>query len=573
MEASPAKVIQYFNGEKQNLIPLFQRPYSWKRANWQTLWDDILVQYDSDDKSAHFMGTIVSVPARSVPVGVSKYLIIDGQQRLTTVSILLAALRDTLDKNSSDRIHEVYLTNRFRDPEDTLKFVPTQADRDRYRSIVLDRIEPDDSSLLADAYHFFRQQLQSGSDPNGDPINAAKVLATVEHALQVVMINLGDEDDPYLIFESLNFKGQPLTQADLVRNYILMRFRHSMSVGGEQERIYQKYWAPMEARLGENLTEFLRHYAMKDGENIYQRGIYSATKGKLKNMSTAEEVEAEVRRMTDFSGMYASILDPQIEGAPEIRKRLENLKDLDVGTSYPLLLRFLEARRSGVLDVVELERCLGLIESFVVRRAVCVVPTNALNKLFLQWARQFPSGNYATWLHRSMSAGAGGRRFPTNAEFSESFCNSSQYGRGSTRFVLCRLEESFAHKEPVDLSNATIEHIMPQTITDTWVDELGNDAKGVHARLLDTFGNLTLTGYNAELGNLPFSDKKAKLENTHIELNREILAEIHWREAEILARADRMLGIAIDLWPGPLSSEEQERVRESIASANSHQTA
>lgn len=361
MEASPAKVIQYFNGEKQNLIPLFQRPYSWKRENWKTLWDDMLVQYDSDEKSAHFMGTIVSVPARSVPVGVSKYLIIDGQQRLTTVSILLAALRDSTDQNTSERIQGVYLTNRYRDPEDTLKFVPTQTDREKFTAIVMDRNQVNDGSLLAEAYAYFREQLKTGLDPNGDPIDPAKVLVTLEHALQVVMINLGDEDDPYLIFESLNFKGQPLTQADLVRNYILMRFRHSMSAGGEQERIYQQYWSPMEKRLGENLTEFLRHYAMKDGENIYQRGIYAATKNRLKGMPTPDEVENEIQAMTNFSVRYSSILNPELESTPSIRKRLKNLKDLDVGTSYPLLLRLLDARHSGGLDVEGLERCLALM--------------------------------------------------------------------------------------------------------------------------------------------------------------------------------------------------------------------
>ncbi|HEY4040660.1 MAG TPA: DUF262 domain-containing protein, partial [Rhodopila sp.] len=387
MEASPAQVIQYFNGEKQNLIPLFQRPYSWRLPNWKTLWDDVLVQYDADDKSAHFMGTIVSVPARSVPVGVSKFLIIDGQQRLTTVSILLAALRDTLDENSSARIQEVYLTNRFRDPEDTLKFVPTQIDRDRYRSIILDRYVPDDQSLMSEGYAYFKNQLLKGLDPNGDPIDRAKVLTTVERALQVVMINLGDDDDPYLIFESLNFKGEPLTQADLVRNYILMRFRHSMSAGGEQERIYTMYWAPTEQRLGENITEFLRHYAMKGGDNVYQRGIYAATKLLLKGMGEPAGVEAELVRMSSFSAMYASILDPSLEQTPSIRKRLVNLKSLDVGTSYPLLLRLFEGRRAGEISVDDLENCLGLIESFVVRRAVSVVPTNALNKLFLQWAR------------------------------------------------------------------------------------------------------------------------------------------------------------------------------------------
>ncbi len=517
------------------------------------MWDDVLVQYDADDKSAHFMGTIVSVPARSVPVGVSKYLIIDGQQRLTTVSILLAALRDTLDENSSARIQEVYLTNRFRDPEDTLKFVPTQIDRDRYRSIILDRYVPDDQSLMSEGYAYFKNQLLKGIDPNGDPIDRAKVLTTVERALQVVMINLGDDDDPYLIFESLNFKGEPLTQADLVRNYILMRFRHSMSAGGEQERIYKTYWAPMEQRLGDNIPEFLRHYAMKGGDNVYQRGIYAATKLLLKGMGEPTDVEAELVRMSSFSAMYASILDPSLEQTPSIRKRLVNLKSLDVGTSYPLLLRLFEERRVGKISVKDLEDCLGLIESFVVRRAVSVVPTNALNKLFLQWARQFPADNHVQWLGTSMSAGAGGRRFPNDIEFGENFRSFAQYGRGYTRYVLLRLEEAFGHKEGVDLSNATIEHLMPQTMTNEWKAEVGSHAVAVHARLKDTFGNLSLTGYNTELGNLPFREKKMKLANTHIELNRFVLEQNRWGEEEIIKRADTMFKTASKLWPGPIT--------------------
>lgn len=268
MEASPAKVIQYFNGEKQNLIPLFQRPYSWKQNNWQTLWDDIMVQYDLDNTSSHFMGAIVSVPARSVPVGVSKFLIINGQQRLTTISLLLCALRDSVDENSAARVQEVYLINKFREPEDTLKFTPTQADRENYTSIVMRKPLGPDASLLTKAYQFFKDKLSNGIDPNGEKVQPSKVLATLEHTLQVVMINLGEADDPYLIFESLNFKGEPLTQADLVRNYILMQFRHSISDGGEQKRIFTDYWRPLENQMGSQLTEFLRYYAMRHGDNI-----------------------------------------------------------------------------------------------------------------------------------------------------------------------------------------------------------------------------------------------------------------------------------------------------------------
>ncbi|MEH2022814.1 DUF262 domain-containing protein [Nostoc sp.] len=554
MEASPAKVIQYFNGEKQNLIPLFQRPYSWTENNWQTLWDDLMVQYEEGDNGTHFMGAIVSVPARSVPVGVSKYLIIDGQQRLTTVSLLLCVLRDCLDSNSASRIQEVYLTNRFRDPEDTLKFVPTQADRDVYRTIALDREIPPKSKdvRMAAAYHFFKDKLTKSTDLNDKSIVAAKVLITLEKCLQIVMINLGDDDDPYLIFESLNFKGEPLTQADLVRNYLLMRFRHSISAGGEQERVYSKYWIPLESMLKSNLTEFLRHYIMKDGYDIKQGGIYAATRAKLKSMKSTEEVEAEVHSMQRFGEFYARFLLPNQERTGSIRDCLENIKELKVRTSYPLLLRLFDARQNGHLSDVELEKCLELIESFVVRRAVCGVPTSPLNKLFIQWAKNFPNTDHFKWLHGYLSSGGAKSRFPKDTEFAAAFMTQPQYGRESTRFILCRLEKSFKHKETVDLSTATIEHVLPQTLTQEWRNELGSEPEKIRDNLVNTFGNLTLTSYNSELGNLPFSQKKAKLQNTHIELNRWILQQTSWGTSEIEERAKSLLLMANDIWLSPL---------------------
>jgi uncharacterized protein with ParB-like and HNH nuclease domain len=553
MEAAPAKVIHYFNGEKQNLIPLFQRPYMWGEDKWQTFWDDLMVQYEMGDTGTHFMGAIVSLPARSVPVGVSKYLIIDGQQRLTTVSLLLCVLRDCLDFKSASRIQEVYLTNRFREPEDTLKFVPTQADRDEYRAIALDRDVPGNNKdvRMAAAYHFFKNKLTKGTDPNGERVEPAKVLITLEQCLQVVMINLGDDDDPYLIFESLNFKGEPLTQADLVRNYLLMRFRHSISTGGEQERVHSQYWVPLENILKTNLTEFLRHYMMKDGDDIKQGGIYAAIKAKLKTMDLTEAVEAEVQDMQRFGEFYARFIWPDKEETTSIRSCLENIKKLQVTTSYPLLLRLFDARQTKHLSDVELENCLRLVESFVVRRAVCGVPTNSLNKLFLQLAKNFPKADHTQWLHRSLSSFSTSGRFPTDAEFANAFMNQAQYGRGTTNFILCRLEKSFNHKETVDLSTVTIEHVLPQTLTQEWKDQLGAEAEKVHSNLVNTLGNLTLTSYNSELSNLPFSEKKAKLENTHIELNRWILQQANWGAAEIEERAKTLLLRANGIWMGP----------------------
>jgi len=366
------------------------------------------------------------------------------------------------------------------------------------------------------------------------------------------MINLGNDDDPYLIFESLNFKGEPLTQADLVRNYLLMHFRHSISIGGEQERVYSKYWVPLENKLESNLTEFLRHYTMKDGNDIKQGGIYAAIKAKLQGMKP-EAVEAEVSSMQRFGEFYALILFPSQEQVASIRECLENIKELKVTTCYPLLLRLFDARDTKHLSDVELEKCLRLLESFVVRRAVCGVPTNQLNKLFLQLAKNFDNVDHARRLNNSLSSFSGSRRFPKDAEFAPAFMNQPQYGRGTTRFILNRLEKSFNHKEAVDISKATItiEHVLPQTLTQEWKNELGLDADTVHTTLVNTFGNLTLTSYNSELSNLPFSKKKAELEKSHIDLNRWISQQTNWRASEIEERAKALLLIANSIWLAP----------------------
>jgi uncharacterized protein with ParB-like and HNH nuclease domain len=551
VQASPARVIEYFNGEKQNIIPLFQRPYTWGPKDWKVLWDDVIVQYDLADSATHFMGAIVSLPAKSVPVGVSKYLIIDGQQRLSTISVLLCALRDSLDARSSSRVQEVYLTNRFREPEDTLKLVPTQADREAYRNLVLDKPGNAGDCGISQAYWYFRNQLKQATDGDGENVVPERVLSTVEQNLQVVMINLDEVDDPYLIFESLNAKGEPLNQADLVRNYILMRFKHSISAGGEQERIYERYWRPLEMKLGGAMTDFLRTDAMKVGENVRQGGIYAATKARFRDTDVValETLMAEVLSSGDI---YQRVTNPEIEIDGDLRASLHNIEELQIRTSYPLLLRLFESQEKGELSLEDLKGCLSLLEAFAVRRAVCGVPSNSLNKLFLQWCRGFPSSNHRDWLRSAMEAGNGGRRWPTNAEFAREFRSQPQYPRGTTHFILKRIEGTFEHKEPVDLSSTTIEHIMPQAISTEWQTQLGESWRLDHDELLHTFGNLTLTGYNPELGNRVFSEKKIALSNTHIEMNRWVLDQPRWGRTEIEERASILFEKAISLWPGPV---------------------
>jgi uncharacterized protein with ParB-like and HNH nuclease domain len=551
VEASPAKVIQYFNGEKQNLIPLFQRAYTWDETQWSTFWQDLLVQYEEGEGGIHFMGAIVSLPARSVPVGVSKFSIIDGQQRLTTVSVLLCALRDLLNTNSAARIQEVYLTNKFREVEDTLKFVPTQADREAYQAIIDHKTQQfQHTSRVHQAYEFFKRKISNDKDTNDQVLDPERILTTLERSLQVVMINLSEDDDPYLIFESLNFKGEPLTQADLVRNYLLMRFKHSSGAGGIQEKIFREFWKPLEEKLSSQLTEFLRHYVMKDGDDIKQGGIYVAFRRKLKEMEAAN-AELEIRSIGRFGNFYSTFLNPNQETDVAIASRLENLRGIKMTTAYPLLLRLFDARFSGILDVSELAKCLRLIESFVVRRAICGIPSNSLSKIFLLLVKDFPKSSFEDWLGKSLYAFVGNQRFPRDEEFKTAFKTQAQYGRGTTKFVLSQLEKSFFHKETVDLSVTTIEHVLPQTLTSAWKLELGESSENEHELLVGTMGNLTLTGYNSEASNSSFEEKQAVLSTTHIELNRWILDQQKWGRVEIELRATMLFDRAKEIWPLP----------------------
>jgi hypothetical protein len=221
------------------------------------------------------------------------------------------------------------------------------------------------------------------------------------------MINLGDEDDPYLIFESLNAKGEPLTQADLVRNYVLMKFRHSLEAGGEQERIYQTYWKPIQDSLGDSLTGFLRHYCMKDGVAVKEGTVYSAVKLRLAALTNDGELESELSEMKNAGDCYSRFIEPSAEASPMLRLRLLAFKELDLTTCYPLLLRLFLSHAKEAISSDELERSLQLIESFVVRRAVCGVPTNSLGKIFVQWSKDYREVEVVRWLGMKMASGLG----------------------------------------------------------------------------------------------------------------------------------------------------------------------
>ena len=556
MEANPVRIVQYFDGEKQSLIPLFQRPYTWNKRNWQSLWDDIVAYYEGSLTGLHFMGAVVSIPARTVPVGVTKHLVIDGQQRLTTVAILLCALRDSCDEKRSAQIQDHLINRHYQGSADYLKLLPTQGDRQAYLSII-DRSKPStgevliNKHLIVDCYEFFKNTLV-GNDEAGDPLDTAKILEIVKSQLQVVMINLGETDDPYLIFESLNFKGEPLSQADLVRNYILMRFRNSLGDGGEQERVYREIWHPMESRLGQSFEDFLWHYAIRNGDNVKKPKIYSALKGKFNALKEPDEVELQVGEMNKASINYIRFIDPEKETNHQIRRELSLLNRLEATIAYPILLNLFSACDRDQFDEDVLLRCLRHINSFIVRRTVCDEKRAALNKLFANIAARMPQGvtDADQWIASELIKRVRSERWPDDAEFRQAFVSNNLYGTKAARIVLDGIEGHLAGKELIDLgsSKISIEHIMPQTLSHDWrLDNSINEDS--HRKYVDTIGNLTLTGFNSELGNMNFSSKRQMYADSGVAMNREIAKLTKWSIEDVRARSEVIANYAVKLWP------------------------
>ncbi len=555
MEATPTPIVKYFDGEKQSIIPLFQRPYTWKKSDWKTLWDDIFSYYDDTMSGFHFMGAVVSIPARTVPVGVTKHLVIDGQQRLTTIAVLLCALRDLCNEKESARIQGYLVNQHDIGGEDFLKLLPTQGDRKAYTSIVEQSHNFDDGSHpIVECYRYFSAALK-GADDNEQPIAVERILHIVKTQLQVVSINLSETDDPYLIFESLNNKGQPLSQSDLVRNYVLMRFRSSAGDDGEQARIYRSLWNPMEARLGASVEEFLWHYVIKDGDNVKKPRVYSALKVKFNALKDTQEVENYIAKMSAASIHYVRFLAPEKESNSHLTRELVLLSRLDATIAYPIFISLFSAHDAGQFGEEVLVNCLQYINCFILRRAICDEKRSALNKLFASIAARIPKETAAVdhWIGAELAKRVRSERWPDDVEFTEAILNKSLYGTKAARIVLDGIETFLAGKEVIDLQSPkiTIEHIMPQKLSPDWLTTIGsdNDDGETHRRHLDTLGNLTLTGLNSELGNKGFSEKRNTYQNSGIAMNRKIAEELKWEPHEMERRAQFLAEHALRLWP------------------------
>ncbi len=539
MQAKETRLQEIIEGTKQYVIPLFQRSYSWTNKEWGVLWKDISELAEMDNPRVHFMGSVVNMPTTSVPHGVAKYLLIDGQQRLTTILILLSVLRDrareTGNQKLADKIHNTLLVNQYEDGNDFYKLLPTQTDREAYKAIIDDQERI--PNPVSDAYQYFAKKISS------EALELDKILKILTDSFSVVSIVLDADDNPYLVFESLNAKGRRLTPADLIKNYFFMRIHQD-----KQDEVYMKYWFPMQEELGEDLPEFIRHYMMRKGGIVKVTDVYYT----LKDQVTEENALEYIESLSRFSRFYRNMIHPECEKENKLRECFTRLNKIEATTAYPILLYFYGEYDNRNISLDKFVSVLTSLENYLIRRFICDYKTNLLNKIFPSAYASIKAYKIGTETDAFKSF-LSERGYPRDNEFKNRFKQTEIYGGGErkakTRFILESLERGFRHKERVDTDNLTIEHIMPQTLSEWWQNYLGEDWEDVHDELLNTIGNLTLTAYNSELSNDNFDTKQAIYAQSHLELNKYLAGLPCWNKEQILNRAEILAGRALEIWP------------------------
>ncbi len=554
MKADATTLLKFFeeNQNNQFVIPIYQRLYSWKKEQCEQLWDDIIKIGGNDKMNGHFIGSILYVLDGNTPS--SPLLIIDGQQRLTTITLLLIALRNhssdevkILEKFSREKI-ESYLINSNKDGDKKFRLILSESDKDTLLSLIdKNKRKPSEPSLkIVENFKLFEEWISENTDKLETIFKGLEKLMIVWIALEK------GKDDPQLIFESMNSKGIGLTQTDLIRNYIIMETEVE-----KQENFYNQYWRAMEEDFKQNETlfnRFVRHYlTIKIGKIPNEKRVYEA----FKDYQQKEGIEIEdlLKDLQKYCGYFCQIAFKK-EADKDLNKALSFLVDLEMDVVYPLLLELYSDYSDGILSKQDFIPIIYLTESYICRRAVCGIPSNGLNKFFPSFTKKIDKKQYLKSVEEHFGSLTGNQKFPNDFEFKDSFITKELYDKKKpwkTKNFLERLE-NFDTKEPVDTQKCNTEHIMPQTLTPKWEGDLGENFKAIHEKYLHTIGNLTLTGYNSEYSNNSFQEKR-DMENgfkqSSLKLNQGLRNLEVFGEKEIEERANDLADWALKIWTYP----------------------
>ncbi|WRA82749.1 DUF262 and DUF1524 domain-containing protein [Helicobacter pylori] len=568
MDACATTLLGFFeeNQNNQFVIPIYQRVYSWEKEQCEQLWDDIIKIGGNDKMNGHFIGSILYVLDGNTPS--SPLLIIDGQQRLTTITLLFIALRShlsdevkILEKFSRKEIENRYLINSNKDGDKKFRLILSESDKDTLLSLIDEnKRNPSELSVkIVENFELFEKWISEWISKNTGKLET--IFKGLEK-LMIVWIALDKgKDDPQLIFESMNSKGIELTQTDLIRNYIIMETEVE-----NQENFYNQYWKAMEEDFKQNETlfnRFVRHYlTIKTGKIPNIKKVYEA----FKDYQQKEGIEIEdlLKDLQKYCGYFCQIAFKK-EADKDLNKALSFLVDLEMDVVYPLLLELYSDYNDGVLSKQDFISIIALTESYLCRRAVCGLGANSLNKIFPSFTKKINKDQYlesieAHFLLLETTTG----KFPKDSEFRDSFITIDFYKFKKNKYFLERLE-NFDTNEPVDTQKCNIEHIMPQTLTPEWQKDLGENFEAIHEKYLHTIGNLTLTGYNAKYSNKSFQEKRDMekgFKQSSLKLNQSLKDLESFGEKEIEKRANDLADWALKIWTYPkLEAETLEEYK------------
>lgn len=563
MKATEAQLLSLLQRSPQFVIPIYQRTYSWTEKECRQLWNDVIRAGQNEDISVHFIGAVVYVEqGLSQATNRSPLLIIDGQQRLTTVYLLLEALARQLgeaepcDGFSAEKIRSYYLLNPLEKGDRAFKLLLTQTDRESLLALVRQKDIPTEHSLrIMENFSFFSRQISQSKDNITSLCRGLSKLIVVDVALN------RSQDNPQLIFESMNSTGRELSQADLIRNFVLMGLEPA-----HQTQLYEDQWRPMEVAFGQEaygsyFDSFMRYYlTVKTGEIPNVKEVYEVFKAHVRSQGLAtEEVDELIADLRAFAGYYCAMaLDKEPD--KELSKAFQDLRELKVDVAYPFLLELYHDYKKGVLSRDDLLAAARLTESYIFRRAVCSIPTNSLRRTFATFKRSLKKDRYLESVKAHFSLLPSYRRFPSDEEFVREIKVRDLYNFRSRSYWLRRLE-NHDKKEYVPVNEYTVEHILPQNpnLSEEWRESLGEEWQRVQQSWLHTLGNLTLTGYNPTYSDRPFSQKR-DIENgfkqSPLRLNRGLGEVDTWNEAAIQARANQLASLVVDVWQEPKIESE-----------------
>ena len=566
LQAGETTLNKLLNTSRQFIVPIFQRNYSWQKSQYEQLWFDILRASKFKEKQNHFIGSIVYIDMGTPAGRPQQLLLIDGQQRLTTISILLCAIKDYVQKFNLEtklinlaKIKNQFLYNSDEIDEDRYKLLLNVQDKETYIKLIDNTIftvnKP--ATNIIKCYEFFYERIEDFIKQYGQ---IDEIYAGI-FKLSLVSISLDkDSDNPQMIFESMNSTGKDLSQTDLLRNYLLMDLTPE-----KQTRLYKTYWKSMEELFGEDIYKndvnkfdyFIRDFLTLKSDTGYICKINNVYENfKRYYLDNNCEKFVVLKDLFTYAKYYACI-DLLQEKDDELKLYWQEFKKLDSHVVYPFLLKLYDDYSCQILIKEDFKKILQVVISYLWRRAICEIPTNSLSKTFATLYQAVDKDDYVNSVIKAFVFKSSYKRFPSDYEVREKLQTKDIYHFRLRKYLLEALE-NYYHKEPIDLNTAnyTIEHIMPQNIEHnlSWQQMLGENWQEVHSLYLHTLGNLTITGYNAEMSNKSFVEKvngESGFKHSHLKLSESIAQCDVWNKKAIQRRTNILTDIILKIWKYP----------------------